>query len=366
MKATCTLKKIKEKIIQADRITGKNLSLPILHSVLIETIDSALVIRATNLDLGVEFTIPASIEVKGKVAVSGGILSGVLSTLPDDVNVTLEVVNGNLVIVTEKTTTVVNGVPSEDFPTLPRVSDGSDVSIPADVFVSGVRSVWYSAANTDIKPEFSSVYMYFDEGYVVFVSTDSFRLAEKRIKVDVTTDVSGVILPIKNVNEVIKILSTLKGNIGITFDSNQISFSCDGVYVISRIVNGVYPDYRQIIPSSFSTKATLLKDTVVNALKLTNILSDKFHKVTCSTRSETKSIDLSSKNSGVGENMSSIDAIIEGDDFSTNFNYRYILDGFQSIAQDSVLFQFDQTKDVLIIQGVGDESFTYLVKPMNK
>ena len=366
MKAVCKLKRIKEKVMQAERITGKNLSLPILNSILILIEKKSILIRSTNLDLGVEFSIPATVESEGQIAIPGSVLSGVLSSLPDDSNITLEVVSDNLVISTDKSTTLVKGVSSEDFPTLPKVTSGKTLHIPADVFVLGVKSVWYSAAVTDIKPEFSSVYIYKDEEYIVFVSTDSFRLAEKRIKVKNVQDFTGIIVPIKNINEIIKVLGSLSGEVGIVFDENQVSFTGEGVFLVSRIVNGVYPDYRQIIPKDFTSEVKVLKDNITDVLKLTNILSDRFHKISISTNVKNKGIEFSSKNNDVGENMSTVKAVITGDDFSANFNFRYILDGFQSMSQDSVLFKFDSKKDVLIIQGIGDDSFTYLVKPMNK
>ena len=366
MKAVCKLKRIKEKVMQADRITGKNLSLPILNSILIIAKETSIIIRSTNLDLGVEFSIPATIENEGQIAVPGSVLSGVLSSLPDDSNITIEVVGENLVVTTEKSTTLVKGVASDDFPTLPTVSGDKVINISANVFVSGVKSVWYSAAITDIKPEFSSVYIYKDDEYLVFVSTDSFRLAEKKIKVNGIKDFTGIIIPIKNINEIIKVLSSFSGELEVAFDENQVSFTGDDVFLVSRVVNGVYPDYRQIIPKEFTSDVKVLKDNITDVLKLTNILSDKFNKISISSSVKNKSVEFSSRNNEVGENMSTVEAVISGDDFSANFNFRYILDGFQSVAQDSVLFKFDSKMDVLIIQGVGDSSFTYLVKPMNK
>ncbi len=366
MKLECIKEKLKKRVMQAERITGKNLSLPILNSIMLIAEKKSLKILSTNLDLGVEFTIPAKIEKEGKVVVPGGVLSGILSGIFDSKNINLEVVNDNLVVSTEKNTTLIKSYPADDFPIIPQVKDGGSVAISAEKLVLGVKSVGYSSAVSDIKPEISSVYIYNLNNRIVFVSTDSFRLAEKNFKKEGVSEFQGVIIPVKNTNEIIKIFDDLVGDINISFDQNQITFSSEGVYLTSRVVNGVYPDYKQIIPKDFNTEVTVLKEDIVNALKLTNIFTDKFNKVNIKADLERKTLELSTKNTEVGENMTSIDARIEGDGFDMNFNYKYVLDGFQSIQQDSVVLKYDSKKEVLIIKGVSDDSFVYLVKPMNK
>jgi len=366
MKVECIKEKLKKRVIQAERIAGKNLSLPILNSILLIAEKDYLKIQSTNLDLGVEFIIPAKIKKEGRVAVPGSILSGILAGLFDSKNVTLEIVNENLVVSTEKNTTLIKSYPVDDFPIIPQVEEGSSVTISAEKLVLGVKSVFYSSAISDIKPEISSVYIYYLNGRIVFVATDSFRLAEKSVKKGDLVEFQGVIVPVKNINEVIKIFSDVVGDVKVSFDQNQITFSSDGIYVTSRIVNGSYPDYKQIIPKNFTTEATVLKEEIVNALKLTNIFADKFNKVNVKVDVEHKTLELSAKSANIGENMTSIEAKIEGDGFDRNFNYKYILDGFQSMSQDSIVLKYDSGKEVLIIKGVSDDSFVYLVKPMNK
>ena len=366
MKIECIREKIKKRVIQAERVTGKNLSLPILSSIMLVAENKSLKIRSTNLDIGVEFTIPAKVEKEGTVVVSGSVLSGVLSGLFVGKNVVLELVNENLVISTEKNTTLVKSYPTDDFPIIPKVEEGVSVEIPAEDFVLGVRSVGYSSAVSDIKPEISSVYLYNLNGKIIFAATDSFRLAEKNIKKKGETEFQGVIIPIKNINEIIKIFEGVVQNIKLSFDQNQMMLSSEGICVTSRIVEGIYPDYKQIIPSRFTTEATVLKKEIINALKLTNVFTDKFNKVNIKVDPKRKTLELSSKNTDVGENMTNIDARIEGEGFDVNFNYKYILDGFQSIQQDSVVLKYDSEREVLIINGVSDSSFVYLVKPMNK
>jgi len=366
MKISCSREKLKERITQAERVTGKNIGLPILGSILLRTEKNILTVLATNLNVGVEFKVPAKIEKEGEVAVPANIVTGIFSGLSSGQNVELEKVNENLVISNNKNTTLVKSFNSEDFPIIPRIKNGISFKVAIESIVLGAKSVWYASATSDIKPEISSVYMYCDNDSIVFVSTDSFRLAEKKIKNVGKVEFDGVILPIKNIHDIIKILETVTGECMVTFDKNQISFETEEMYLTSRVVNGNYPDYRQIIPKAFTSEITVVKEDILSALKLTNVFADKFNKIKIKADAERKTFEISSRNSDVGENMTTIDATTKGDSFDVNFNYRYIQDGFQSIHSDSVVLKYDSKREVLIVAGTSDASFIYLVKPMNK
>jgi DNA polymerase-3 subunit beta len=333
---------------------------------LIKADSSKLIIRATNLDLGIEVSIPAKIESEGEVAVPGSVLYNTLSNIHGSKNVTFELVKDNLVVSTEKNTIIVKCFNTEDFPVLPPAASDNAFTIDPKILTDGMRSVWYSAALSDIKPEISSVYMYYEDGFICFVSTDSFRLAEKKVAVKITSDFPGIILPIKNTPDIIRILDTLESDVIVSFDENQISFSSDDMYITSRIVNGIYPDYRQIIPTTYNTTCTVIKADLAQSLRLTNIFTDKFHKINISVTKERNILEISSRNVDVGENNSQIQAQVQGDDFSVNFNQKYINDCLQSISEDSLLIQYSSEREILVIQGKNNTEYTYIVKPMNR
>lgn len=366
MKITCVREKIKEVILLVEKIAGKNVSLPILNSILLKTDKNKIIIRATNLDVGVEFHIPAKIKKEGEVAIPASVAGGIFSSIFFGKNVDLELVNDNLVVSTEKNTTLIKSFKSDDFPTIPKIKKGTTFSTNIKNITTGVKAVWYASAVSDIKPEIASVYIYYNDGGITFVSTDSFRLAEKKIKDKNISEFKGVIVPVKNIHEIIRILDTLSGECNVSLNENQISFSTEDIFITSRIVSGVYPDYKQIIPTEFTSHITVLKEDIVNALKLTNVFTDKFNKINIKADTGRNSFEISSQNNNIGENMAVVDATIEGDSFDVNFNYKYILDGLQAINQDSVTIKYNNKREVMIIQGVSDPTFIYLVKPMNK
>ncbi|MBI3305568.1 DNA polymerase III subunit beta [Candidatus Nomurabacteria bacterium] len=367
MKLECKTEELKSKVSLIERITGKNLTLPVLNSILLIASGKSLKLRSTNLSLGVEVEIRAKIEKEGIAAISGSVLNGVFSNIYQNENIHLEVADGNLLIQAKKSKIKLKGQPHDDFPTIPRVA-GTSFEIDPKKLSEGIRSVYYSSSPSDIKPEISSVYMYTDDDNLVFVSTDSFRLAEKKIKIKGIPEIEGILLPFKNVGEIIRVFGDLTSAIKICFNKNQISFSSDDVYLTSRVINGIFPDYRQIIPktSAITTGAVVLKQDLLNALKISNIFSDKFNQVNLRISPKEKFFELSSHNNDVGENKTNLDAAITGLDIELSFNYKYFLDCFQSITTDSVSIKLAGAGSPIMINPVGDASFTYLIMPMNR
>jgi DNA polymerase-3 subunit beta len=243
---------------------------------------------------------------------------------------------------------------------------GDSFEIESKKLIDGIKSVYYSSAVSDIKPEISSIFMYTNQDNLTFVSTDSFRLAEKKIKVKGMEEILGILIPFKNVAEILRIFGEFQGLIKVYFNKNQISFSCENVYLTSRVIDGIFPDYRQIIPKSFTTDAVVLKQDLLNALKLSNIFSDKFNQVNLKISPKEKIFELSSVNNDIGENKTNLDAVISGEDIELSFNYKYFLDCFQSITTDSVSIKFSGTQKPIVVSPVSDSSFTYLIMPMNR
>lgn len=365
MKLECKIEEIKNKISQVERITGKNLTLPILNSILLIASGKTLKLRSTNLSLGIEIEISAKVEKEGIIAVSGSVLNGIFSNISQKETVVFEGVDGNLMIETKKSKIKLKGQPYEDFPTIPKVV-GASFEIESSKLIDGIKSVYYSSSVSDIKPEISSVFIHTEEDNLVFVSTDSFRLAEKKIKVKGLEEITGILIPFKNISEILRIFGESSGIVKICFSKNQISFSLNGLYLTSRIIDGVFPDYRQIIPKKYETSAVVLKQDLLNALKLSNIFSDKFNQVNLKISPKEKIFELSSANNDVGENKTYLDAAIDGEKIELGFNYKYFLDCFQSIATDSISIKFSGVSSPIVVSPVSDASFVYLIMPMNR
>lgn len=365
MKLQCSTEKLKQAVQTADRMTGKNLSLPSLQALLLISSGKSLKIRSTNLSLGVEIEIPATIEKEGVVLVKGDILTSVCSNLSGEQNVTLSLENENLTVSTEKTKTVIKCLPHEEFPTLPLV-EGESFEIKSSVLQEGIRSVYFCAAITEIKPEIASIFIYTDQDSLVFVATDSFRLAEKRIKQKNLPEISKILIPYKNIADLLRVLDLFSDNVRISFNKNQLSLSGGGIYFTTRLIDGAFPDYRVIIPKEEKTKVVLMKQELLTTLRLSTVFVDKFFQVILSILPEEKKICIDSKNNDVGSSKSSIDAVIQGNTIEVSCNLRYFLDVFQSLTGDSLHISFTDPGRPILIKSVNDTSFIYLLMPTNR
>jgi DNA polymerase-3 subunit beta len=175
------------------------------------------------------------------------------------------------------------------------------------------------------------------------------------------------LIPFKNIPDIIRVLENIKDPVSVLLNKNLISFSTSSIYLVSRLIDGVFPDYRQIIPKTFNTEVIILKQDLINTLKVSNIFSDKFNQVHLTIDPKTKIFKVQTKNSDIGENSTSVDASLNGDPIEINFNYKYIADCFQSIDADSLSLQFSGNNKPMVIRPVsGDQSFMYLAMPMNR
>jgi len=366
MKIEIIKEKFLEAITQTERVAGKHVSLPILSFVIVEAKGGNLVLKATNLDVGVEVSMQAKILEEGEVAVSGSLIKSFLSnSLPSKI-ITIESLGSMCTIISGQSEASFNTMAVEDFPVIPQVTDGKAFTISSKDLVLGLKSVVWSSAVSTIKPELSSVYIYKENDDLVFVATDSFRLAEKKVKVKKINDFDPILIPFKNALEIVRTFENINEDLVLVVNKNQLSITTEGTHLSSRVVDGNFPDYRQIIPKEFGTKATILKSDLVSALKLSSLFSNSFNQLTISFNTESKSLELSTKNNDIGEGKQTIKGVLEGEDLTMSFNHRYILDCLSVIDSDSVILKIAGQGKPMIITPSNNISFMYLVMSMNR
>ena len=212
----------------------------------------------------------------------------------------------------------------------------------------------------------TQIYLYNENNELVFVSTDSFRLAEKRIVVDTKIDIDGLIVPVKNIQECIKVFAGIEGDVEIHLGKNQLSIESENIYFTSRIIDGNYPDYKQIIPNESNTDVVVLKDELIQSLRLINVFSDNFNQLSVKVDAKKGHLLLHSRNTDVGENNTSVDAAVTGSDIEMYLNHKYLSDVLPILSGDSIQFSFIEKNKPCLVRSVGDASFLYLIMPMNR
>ena len=363
MKVECVLEQLTSAITATERVAGNHPTLPILNCILISVENSTLKVRSTNLELGLEVGMAARVLAEGMVAVPAAtLLNTLLNT--HTAQVTLETKGTNLVIKTPNGETNIATVSADDFPTLPTIGN-KPLKILGRDLLRGLKAVWFAGSAATIKPELGSVCLYPEGQTLVFVATDSFRLAEKIIPLTHPLDFKTLLLPLRSVPELLRFLERADGDIAVRVSEHQISFTADDHYLTSRVIEGVFPDYRQIIPKEKLTEVVALKHDLLGTLKKALVFSGKFNQVQLSVQPKKKQFVVSS-GSDVGETTDTVPSAVSGEDLSVHFNLKYLLDCFQALGGDSVSLAFSGAGKPLVARDAADASFLYLVMPMNR
>jgi DNA polymerase-3 subunit beta len=355
---------LKEAVQLADKMAGKQLTLPALRGLLFTAASGAVTIRATNLNVGIEIDVSASISSEGSVVLRGEVLGSVLSNIREN-EVRLVQEGENITIETKTSKNLLKALPNDDFPTLPDVQ-GEQLTLPTEVLRDGIRSVYFAAATTDIKPEIASIFIYSDSGSLVFVATDSFRLAEKKVKLKNPVDVQKILLPYKNIPDILRVLDGALEQIVVTFDAHQLSLRTKTIYFTTRLIDGGFPDYRIIIPKEEKTKIVVLRQELLSTLRLANMFVDNFSQLTLTVDPGQKTVRLSSTNTDIGKSESVLDAVITGNPIEVACNSKYLLDVFQALSDDSIALSFTEANKAIVVRGVHDDSFLYLLMPSKR
>lgn len=365
MKFECTTEHLLSAASLAVRFIERRPNLPALSSILISSQQNELTLRATNLECGVEISLPARVITPNTIAVPGAVLAGFISHARGK-SISASLQGNTLKLETERVSASLKTIPYEDFPTLPRVSAEKSFAVKASDLARAIRSVVFCASSSMVKPELQSVLLYGENSKLVAVATDSFRLAEKAIPLRKGGSVPQLLLPARNAAELVRILETATGDAELYYSDNQLSTHLDRVYYTSRLLDGTFPNYRQIVPKSFTTEAVVLREDFGGALKSLAVFADRFSQIVFSVEPSRKSVLLSSRNPDVGEETCTVHATLSGDAVSMSFNGRYLADSLQAIAGESVRLHSNGVGKPLLIKDASDNSFFYLAMPMNR
>lgn len=364
MKLSTTKNQILNAVILAERIAGKRESLPVLSCILIDT-EKEIVLRATNLEAGIEIRVAGDIEEKGIIAVPATIFSQTLRSIGSE-KLTLKSEEGNLLVESKGTKTLIKAIPHTEFPALPDISGKKSIALPREKFLAALQSVVYAASTSMIRPELGSVYVSVRSDAVTCVATDSFRLAEKSIQASGKSE-ADILIPLKHAGELAYILERSDvDTVEVAAEDAQLSATLGTVRYLSRVIDAQFPNYKDIIPKDISTEATILKNDLAEMLKKARVFAGQEQHVGLHIYPKKKIFSATARSSDVGEMSDSIDAALEGDDVDINFHIGYIAECLPSIQSDSVTLSFAGQGRPLVVKGVSDPSFLYLVMPLNR
>lgn len=370
MRFSCTKENLKEGLQAVVHIAGKHVNLPILSNVHIKASDSVISLATTDLEIGITTTVRGKITEPGEFTVSAKLLSDYIALLPNErIDVLLQ--NNELHITCGSYQTKIKGESSEDYPVIPTVEEGLTFSLPLEVWQGAVSEVSFATANNETRIELSGVYITLSEGSITFAATDSYRLAEKTITGSFKTqEQRGVIIPTKTLQEVLRFNSIGdKEEVMCIFSDNQVLFRYGSISLVSRIIEGRYPDYRQIIPEEGRQKTTVRvnRQELIRAIKAAALFSPAaVNDVHLDFPLAKKTVVVSAVNAQSGESTTEIAAVMEGDDNGVVLNYRYLLDGLSHIPTEDISFTMSDAASPCVFSGAGEKGYVYVIMPIKK
>jgi len=365
MKAVCTQENLNKGLAIVSHIAGKNISLPILNNILIKARDGFLTLVGTNLDIGIKTKIRGKIESDGELTVQARLLTEYINLLSSQ-NITLIKKDNDIQIQTNEQNTVIKGQPADEYPIIPEVNETDGVLISKADFKQALDQVIFSASYDDTRPEISGVYIIVDNNKMFLVATDSYRLAEKQLEVSSSEyDHIDKIIPLRVLQEVLRVLGD-KGDIKIYFSDNQVVFKMDETIIISRLIEGNYPDYKQIIPDGSKTKAEFNKNDLLKLVKAASLFTKTGINDILIEFEPKGEVKISAINTQLGENKSSMKADIKGEKNKIVFNYKYLVDGLQHMGSSKVELQITSPEIPAILKPVGSDDYMYLIMPIRQ
>ncbi|MEK7139041.1 MAG: DNA polymerase III subunit beta [Patescibacteria group bacterium] len=361
MKLTLNQKNLKKALSVVEKIVSRNPSLPILNNVLLKTDNGRLRLSSTNLEVGINFMVGAKIDEVGEIAIPARVSSDFINSISDD-KVTIYTKNNILFVNSEKYKTQILGFDPKDFPIIPKIKEKPAVIIASKILKNMLYSVADSMALSETRPELAGVYVCFDNKKITFAATDSFRLSE--ISFNSNNNVQNkVIIPRNTVMEMIRITNDIEGDIEIKIGDNQISFCNDDFELVSRLIDGNYPDYKKVIPSKFLSRVLIQRTDLERDIRLAGLFSSNIADIKIVSSED--SVVLRSKNSDKGEIETSIPAVLKNEPFEISVNYHYLLDGLKIIDSEKVLLEFTGNGSPLIIKPQdNNKELTYLIMPL--
>lgn len=355
------LEKLKTALSGVERVVSSRSTLPILNNVLIKADKTGVEIVATDLEIGVKFFLGGKVEKEGSITVPGKTLINLVNNLHGD-TVTLVSKKSVLEVVCGETKAEINGVPADDYPEIPQVEDGKQVKVGGEVLGSILASVDFAASRDESRPVLTGVYLVSKDGKLSAAATDSYRLSEMVLDVNLGQEFS-VVIPNRTLQEVRRIIKDGE-EVELRVGDNQVMFGFSNASLVSRIIEGEYPPYKQIIPANHTLSAEFDISELVDALKTASIFSlEGSNSVKLNVQGNGE-IEVTSESSQLGNFSAKIPAKVEGEPMEITFNARYVLDGLNSFDTPKCVMELSGKTVAGVFKPMGDERRLYIVMPL--
>ncbi len=384
MKFSCTQENLKRGLLATGYVANRNVNLPILNNVLLKIEGTTIQLISTNLEIAVRCMIRGKVDEGGEYTVPSKLFMEYVNLLPDD-RVDIETSETFLKANCKKNATKIKGIPASEFPLIPTVDRQKTLYVSGTVLKRALGQVNFSISSIESRPELTGALFNanpeFSKGSLIIAATDSYRLSEKTVALESKGDKKSsqaafsFIVPGKTLQEVLRILALFKESeleaepIEIALGEGQVSFSFGDIELISRLVEGRYPEYRPIIPEKYVTEAVFRRQDAVQAVKSASLFSRVGLQDVHFKFESAEGLIVSSSEGQMGKNDSVVEAEIHGPQNSIVLNYRYFLDGLAALETPKARMRVIDAMNACVLmadQEDGKEKLLYIVMPIKQ
>ena len=368
MKVSCTQENLQRGLGVVSHMVGIRATLPVLNNILLKTEKGRLKLSATDLEIGISTWIGAKVEKEGAFTCPGRLISEYTSTNTDK-TINLEVKDTTLNLSSEHFKANIKGIEASEFPLIPEIKTGISLEINPLDLKEAISETIIAASIDETRPVLAGVYLKSVNKKIKFVATDSYRLAEKSINLTGAGQAKergtiNFIIPQRTMAEINRLLDQEIEKAEIKIGENQVQFKLGPTEVVSRLIEGSFPDYEQIIPTTTKTKVMLDKNQFANALKMASFFARESANNVKISFKKPKTVQVSAVSPQLGDNLSQLEGEISGEDLEIAFNAKFILDALQVVENEKIELAFSGSLSPGVIRPANDKNYLYIIMPL--
>ncbi len=373
MKLSCLQENLSRGLGIVGRAVATRSTLPITQNILLATEQSRLKLAATNLEMATTCWIGSKVEQDGAITIPARLLIDFVNSLPNDlIEITLPTNSHTLELKSGRFQAHINGIDAEDFPPIPEVSDGMTTNIEADALREGITQVVFAAATEESRPVLTGINAEFEGEQLGLAAADGFRLAvHKMTLVSPVDQKSTVIIPARSLNELNRLLGDQEEPVEIIINQqkSQILFHLKNAELVSQLIQGAFPNYSQVIPQSYSTRAVVDINEFLRVIKMSSIFARDASGIvrlviTPGAELTPGKITVSAQAEEIGGNVSEIDALADGEEAKIAFNVKYLSDVLSVLHQAQVALEVTTPSSPGVIRPMGVDNYVHVIMPM--
>jgi DNA polymerase-3 subunit beta len=366
MKLFCNQKDLEYALNIVDKAISPNNTLPVLNNILLKAEGKKLHFFSTNLEIAISCFIDADVRGEGAITIPAKLFTNYISLLNSE-KVELNLIDGTTLSINSTTsTTKIKCISADEFPLIPKIEKSHELTVKIDDLYGAINEAVFAASLNTSRPVLSGVLLVVDGGQIKLVATDSYRLAEKKVPISKKVESAvSCIIPAKTMIELGKIISKSdEKEVKINISNNQILFTSNGIELISRLIEGKFPDYEKIIPKDSKTKFEVSVEDLSLVLKRVSLFARENNNNIKLTATNDGKLTISSDETKVGEEKSDVSIKIDGENNKISLNSQYLLDVLTYINKDKIVFSMTDKVSPAVIKPVGGEDYVYIIMPL--